>query len=122
MDDTELRTLATRLRADLENVVADPIERDRIDAELDTALHADPIDRDALQDVINAHEPARAWFARNAPVTEDVDRNFELLAGDADAGIYYYVCPQGDADVVFDVRPRRPPRCPKHDIEMITED
>lgn len=122
MDDAELHTLATRLRADLENVVADPTERDRIGTELDTALRADPIDRDALQDVINAHEPTRAWFAGNAPVTEDVDRNFELLAGDAAPVAFYYVCPHGDQDAVFDVRPQRLPRCPKHHIDMITED
>jgi hypothetical protein len=122
MDDGALRTLATRLRADLAAVVADAGDRARISTDLDAALTSDPLARDALLDVINGHASTRRWYAEHAPVPDDVDRSYSPLPGSGETIGLYYVCPQGDHDKVLLSAPRTPPRCPVHGIEMITED
>lgn len=119
MDDAELQDLAHRLRAELADVIADPEERRTVAEELDDALAG--ADRDAVLDALTSTSTTRAWYLTHAPVLKDTDRSFQPLPGNAASLAVYYVCPNGDSDIVLPAKPDVPPRCPIDGAEMITE-
>ena len=107
------RELAERFRAVLDEEIADPAERAQAAARLDAALAAATASRSA--------SAGRAWLAREAPVDKERDRGLVPLPGTGVSLAVYYVCPNGDYDLVLEAPPAVPPRCPNDGQEMITE-
>jgi hypothetical protein len=120
MDDAALRSLAERLRSELATIIPHEAERDAITEQLDAAIvDTSPDGRDALLDAFGSHPATRAWLKSRAPVPDDVDRMFELLGGDVAVNPPYFICPNGDFDIVLDAMPATPPRCPNDGAEMV---